>query len=330
VLKPASTQLSITAASPLTQGAAGASYSQALTASGGAPPFTWAIASGALPLGLTLSASGAIAGTPTTAGTYTFTVKVTDSASATATQSFSLTIGPPTASIVNSASYAGGSVAPGEIVTIFGYNMGPGALAGTQLDSRGYVTTTLAGTQVLFDGVAAPLIYTSAKQVSAIVPYAVSGKTSTQVVVSYQGQNSAPAVMPVTAVKPGIFTVDSSGQGPGSILNQDYSLNTAANPAPVGSVVMVFATGEGQTTPSGVDGKLGDSSAPQPVAQPVTATVGGVSAPVMYAGGAPSLVAGLLQVNVQIPHGVTAGNAVPVVLNIGGSTTQANVTLAIR
>jgi uncharacterized protein (TIGR03437 family) len=192
------------------------------------------------------------------------------------------------------------------------------------------VATALASTQVLFDGVPAPLIFTSASQVSAVVPYSVSGKTSTLVRVSYQGQSSAPVTMPVTAVMPGMFTVDASGRGPGAILNQDLTLNTAANPAFVGSIVIVYATGEGQTTPSGIDGKPGDSPLAQPIAQPVTAMIGGVNAPVVYAGGAPGLVAGVLQVNVQIPEGVFTGSAVPIVLNIAGITSQGNVTLAIR
>jgi uncharacterized protein (TIGR03437 family) len=329
-LKPTATQLSIATASPLAQATVGASYFQTLAASGGTPPYVWAIASGALPAGLALSGSGGISGTPTAAGTFSVAVRVTDSTSISVTQSFSLTVGPPTASIVNSASYAGGSVAPGELVVIFGYGMGPSTLAGLQLDSRGYVATNLAGTQVFFDGVPAPLIYTSAGQVSAVVPYSVSDKASTQIQVSYQGLNTAPATMPVTSTKPGIFTVDASGRGPGAILNQDQTLNTAANPASVGSVVVIFATGEGQTSPAGTDGKPGASPVPQPMAQPVTATIGGVNAPVLYAGGAPDLVAGVFQVNLKVPEGVATGNAVPVVLNIAGSTSQDNVTLAIR
>ena len=83
--------------------------------------------------------------------------------------------------VVNAAGYTGGAVSAGEIVAIFGSGLGPSTLVGLQLDSRGYVATSLSDTQVLFDGVAAPLIYTWAGQVSAVVPYEVSGKTSTQV-----------------------------------------------------------------------------------------------------------------------------------------------------
>ena len=231
--------------------------------------------------------------------------------------------------IVNAASYAGGSVSPGEIVTIFGSFPGPAGLVTLQLDSRGYVATSLGSAQVLFDGVPAPMIYARAGQVAAIVPYAVSAKTSTQIQVSYQGQNSNAVSIPVAAVAPAIFTVNASGVGQGSILNQDGTVNSPTNPAGPGLFVSVFGTGEGQTNPPGIDGKPADSPAPTPVATPVTATVGGVNAKVQYAGGAPGLVAGVLQVNVQIPQNVTPGNAVPIVLTIGGKSTQTNVTLAV-
>lgn len=109
-------------------------------------------------------------------------------------------------------------------------------------------------------------------------------------------------------------------------------MNSASNPAALGSIVSVYGTGEGQTNPSGVDGNL-DVAAPlppQPVTQPVTSTVGGVAATVEYAGGVCGLVAGVLQVNIQIPEGIPTGSAVPIVLTIGGTTSQANVTVALH
>ena len=333
--------ISIITSSPLPTGAVGVPYSQALAATGGVTPYKgWAVSAGNLPPGISLSnigsfLTGLLNGVPTTPGTFSFTVQVTDGANTVATKQFSLTITGGSVSIsangvVNAASYAGGSVSPGEIITIFGSGLGPSTLVGLQLDSRGYVSTSLAGTQVLFDGVAAPLIYTLAGQVSAVVPYAVSGKASTQLQVTYQGQNSNLVTIPVTSVVPGIFTIDASGKGPGAIVNQDGTVNSAVNPAAVGSYVFVYATGEGQTTPGGIDGKPGDAPAPTPVTQPVTATVGGVNAQVQYAGGVPGLVAGVLQVNVLVPQGVASGNSVPIVLNVGGQSTQTSVTLSIR
>ena len=331
--------LAITTASPLPSGTVGTAYSQTLTATSGTTPYkSWTVTAGSLPPGIaltTVGGAGSLSGVPTLAGTYAFTVQVTDSANATATKQFSLAINAPAISIsaggiVNGASYAGGSVAPGEIIVISGSGLGPATLATAQLDSRGYVATSLAGTQVMFDGVAAPIIYTQATHVSAVVPYGVSGKTFTQVLVIYQGQASNVVSTPVSTVMPGIFTAESTGQGQGSIVNQDGTVNSAGNPAPVGSVVSVYATGEGQTNPAGVDGKPGASPEPVPLAQPVTATIGGVPALVHYAGGAPGAVAGSFQVNVQVPQGVAPGSSVPIFINVGGRDTQMNVTLAIR
>jgi uncharacterized protein (TIGR03437 family) len=231
--------------------------------------------------------------------------------------------------VVNAAGYTGGAVSAGEIVAIFGSGLGPGTLAGLQLDSRGYVSTSLSDTQVLFDGVAAPLIYTWAGQVSAVVPYAVSGKTSTQVQVIYQGQNSNVVAMPVTNAVPGMFTTDASGVGQGAIVNQNGTLNSASNPAAIASYISVYATGEGQTRPGGIDGKPADTPAPVPIAT-VTATVGGLNADVQYAGGSPGALAGLLQVNVLVPQKIAAGPSVPIVLTIGGHPTQTGVTVSIK
>jgi uncharacterized protein (TIGR03437 family) len=268
-------------------------------------------------------------------GTFTFTLQVTDSANAVATKQFSLTISGGTTTlatngIVNAASYVGGMVSPGEIVTIFGSFPGPATLISLQLNTQGYVSTSLSGMEVLFDGVQAPMIYASAGQVSCVVPYEVSGETATQVQVSYQGQLSNSVAEPVASVAPGVFTVSASGSGPGAIVNQDGTVNSASNPAALGSIVLVYATGEGQTNPAGVDGQPDAPPLPQPITQPVTATVGGVAASVEYAGGVSGLVAGVLQVNVQIPQGISTGNAVPIVLTIGGNTSQAKVTVAIH
>ncbi len=329
---------SIITASPLPAGTVGVPYSQALSVTGGVTPYKpLAITTGSLPPGVSLTSLGGVLtgllnGVLTTPGVFTFTVQATDNANATTSKSFSLTIhgGPPSiTAIVNAASYQGASVAPGEIVVVIGSNLGPAKLAGLQQDSRGFVSTSVAGTQVLFDGVAAPLGYTEAGFVSAVVPYEVAGKSSTQVQVVYQGQSSNPVAMPVTLVMPAIFTADNTGQGQGAILNQDGSVNSANNPAAPGSIVFVFGTGEGQTKPGGVDGQPNGAPAATPLAQPVTATVGGTTAKVISAGGVPGLVAGVLEVDVQIPPGAAASNSAPVVITVGGATTQANVTLAV-
>ena len=335
--------LSVATASPLPAGTVGLPYSQTLSATGGTAPYTnWAVVDPLdLPTGILLASSGTAAGplltgTPTAPGIFTFTVQVTDSANSIATAVLSLTIAANSVSIMqngvrNAASYAYGSVAPGEIVTIFGSSLGPDTLHTSQLDSNGRVSTSLMDTQVLFDGVPAPILYTLAGQVSAIVPYEVAGKGTTQVQVFYQGKGSNVVATPVSAVMPGIFTLDASGHGAGAILNQDGTVNSPGNPASVGTYVVIYATGEGQTVPAGEDGQPDASPAPVPIAEPVSATIGGVAIPaVQYAGGAPGLVAGVLQINIQIPQGVPTGGSVPIAITVGGQDSQTGVTLAIK
>jgi len=315
--------------------AIGSPYSQMLVASGGVQPYKgWAVTAGSLPPGITLSAIGLLSGTPVTAGSVSFTIQVTDGAGKIAAQAFTATVlaAVPTIlsnGVVNGASYTAGAVAPGEIVAIFGYSLGPGTLQGLQLDRTGYVTNLLGGTQVTFDGVPAPLIYVEAGQVGAIVPYVTGGKTSTTLQVSYQGKTTNTLTIPVASTAPGIFTKDATGKNQAAIVNQDGSQNGPDNPAPAGSVVSLYATGEGQTNPPGVDGKPGDLNPTQPV-QDVTVSIGGVDAPVKYKGGAYGLTAGVLQVNVEVPQGVTPGNAVPIVLHIGGKDSAAGVTMAVE
>lgn len=231
-------------------------------------------------------------------------------------------------SVTSAASFQSGAVAPGEVVTLFGGGMGPVTAVGAQLDALGNLASSLAGTQVVFDGIAAPLVYVSSKQVSAIVPYEVAKQKTTQMLVLAGGQASAPVTLNVALAVPALFTADTSGSGQAAALNQDNSYNSAKNPAAAGSVVTLFATGEGQTSPAGTDGLIANSTYPAPVA-PVTVTIGGVAAEVLYAGAAPQETAGVLQVNVRIPAGVAHG-ANAVVLTVGGISGRAGVTVAVQ
>ncbi|MCL5743712.1 MAG: immune inhibitor A, partial [Acidobacteria bacterium] len=235
----------------------------------------------------------------------------------------------PSLVATHGATFRVGGVSPGLIVTFFGSDIGPPALAGLELTPAGMVSTNLGGTRVLFDNVPAPLIYTYATQVSAVVPYSVAGKAVTEVRIEYKGKLTKPLVLPVTLSAPGLFTANSSGAGQGAILNQNYSVNSSSNPAEIGSVVILYATGEGQTTPAGVDGKPAMQVYPAPNL-PVSVTIGGKQADVLYAGAAPYFVAGVLQINAKIPEGITAGNAVPVMVKIGDEESPPGVTLAVR
>ena len=90
----------------------------------------------------------------------------------------------------------------------------------------------------------------------------------------------------------------------------------------------MFATGEGQTDPEGVDGRLAGDVLPKPRA-PVSVQIGGLPAEVLYAGAAPGLVAGVLQVNAKVPDGAASG-AVPLLLTVGNATSPGGVTVAVQ
>ena len=236
------------------------------------------------------------------------------------------------AAIQNAASFRGGAIAPGEVITIYPSNAGPQTLVTAALTADRRVATLIGATRVLFDDTPAPMVYTVAGQMSLAVPYAVRDKTFTRIVVEYNGVKSRPTVVPVAAVAPGIFTV-ASGTGPAALLNQDGSLNTPQRPADRGSVVVFFATGEGQTNPAGVDGRLNEFTRledfPRPIQSP-RVTIGGQPAEVLFAAGAPGFLAGLMQFNVRVPEGFAAGPDVPLAISFGNLTSQPGVTLSVK
>ena len=230
--------------------------------------------------------------------------------------------------VTNAASSTSGAVAPGEVVVLYGSGLGPARLTQSQLDpTTGLVGTNLAGTRVVFNGTPAPMLYTSATQIAAVAPYGIAG-SNVQVFVEYQGQPSAPVTLPVAAVAPALFTQDSSGKGQAAASNQDGTLNGAAHPAKVGTYISLWLTGAGQTNPAGADGQPGAAPLPKPVA-PVAVTIGGTPAAVQFAGQAPNTVAGVMQINAQVPSGLQPGDAVPVLVQVGSVSTQAGVTVAV-
>jgi uncharacterized protein (TIGR03437 family) len=165
--------------------------------------------------------------------------------------------------------------------------------------------------------------------VGAIVPYGISGSLG-QVYVQYQGSTSAPLNFSTATVIPGIFTLNGSGTGQAAAINNKTgTINGPNAPAKAGDYVQLYITGAGQTNPPGADGVLNAPPLPLPVAD-VKVTIGGQPANVNFAGGAPGLVAGVLQVNAQIPAGTAAGNAVPIVVQVGTSSSQPGVTIAVN
>jgi uncharacterized protein (TIGR03437 family) len=234
---------------------------------------------------------------------------------------------PAIASVVNSASVLSGAIAPGELITIFGANLGPTSGATGELNGD-VVANTVQNTQVLIGGTPAPILYASPSQINAVVPFGLSGAT-TEVQVVYQGQPIASVTVPVQAASPALFSANSSGGGQGAILNQDGSVNTHTNPASPGTVVVLYATGAGVTTPASVDGQLTASPYPTPNL-PVSVTINGQKAQVIYAGAAPGLVAGVLQINVVVPSGVYDATYNQIVVTVGDYASPSAVTLTAQ
>jgi uncharacterized protein (TIGR03437 family) len=275
------------------------------------------------------------------AGAYqgTVTITVTGASNSPVTLPITLTVtpaavtGPTVAAIQNAASSAPTSLAPGLNILIYGTNMGPATLVPYQVGANGALLTTLVGTQVTFDGILAPIIYTRDTLVSVMVPYEIAGRISSAMVVSYNGVPSTPLQLRVADVAPGIYSSNSTGSGQGAILNENFSINSPANPEATGHYIQIYGTGEGQTTPQGVDGLISSIQIPLPKPNlAVTVNIGGVEVPasdIAYAGEAPLNVSGVIQVNAKIPAGVGLG-AVPVVIRLGGVPSQANLTVSVR
>ncbi len=210
---------------------------------------------------------------------------------------------------------------------IYGSGLGPAQLTRLQLGSNNTVTSNLAGTRILFNGTPAPLLYTWGTQVSAVVPFGITGSAA-QVVAQNGSQTSAPISVSAAPTSPALFTADSSGQGQALANNADGSRNSASNPAKAGTSVTFFATGTGQTSPASTDGQI--LAAPLPkTAQSVTVTIGGQAATVQSSTGVANNVAGVVQVTAIIPSGMAADSAVPVAIQVGGAGSPSGVTMAI-
>jgi uncharacterized protein (TIGR03437 family) len=273
-----------------------------------------------------------------TAGSYTGTITVTSPSALTPlTLAVNLTviaIPPPVlVAIKNSASYITGAVAPGELVLIGGTNVGPATLTfGTV--SNNQLSTIVGGTQVFFGPTAAPIYYASATQTAVFVPYEIAGQPTVVVTVVSQGITSAATTYSVVSAQPGIFTQNSQGSGPGSILNQDYTINGPNNGAAAGSVIQIFMTGEGQTNPAGATGSIIPSNGTglKTPTQVVTASIGGVPLSgnaIVYAGSAPGDVSGVFQVDLLVPAGLAPGPQ-PVIVTVGSSSSQSGVTVQVK
>jgi uncharacterized protein (TIGR03437 family) len=230
--------------------------------------------------------------------------------------------------VVNAASYRSADLAPGEVITIFGDQLGPDGPLVSQPNSAGKVTAPPGASTVLINGVSAPLLYVSRTQVTAVVPMAIDPGTPLTVRVDYLGITSTPQIFRMSAASPALFTATQTGHDQVAALNQDGSANSPTRPASPGNVVAFFVSGGGRTQPVLADGVIAGSQL-RSSASPVTATVAGSPAEVVYAGSAPGLVSGIFQVNVRIPASTPSGNHVFVSLAVAGASTPDGATIAV-
>jgi uncharacterized protein (TIGR03437 family) len=222
--------------------------------------------------------------------------------------------------IEDALSGGGGPFAPGEIIAIYGDSLGPfpGVVSAFN-PVTALLPTVSGGVSVAVNGIPAPIFYVREDQINVQIPYEVNTQAPASMTVSYNGVPGAPTLVPIAANAPRLY--------PG-IVNQDGTLNSPGNPAAAGSVIVLFATGQGVTNPAAITGA---AAAPpySPPAASVRVTIGGQDATVLFAGLAP-LTAGLMQINARLPAGVGPNAAITVNLMVGGVASQQGVTLAVR
>jgi uncharacterized protein (TIGR03437 family) len=177
-------------------------------------------------------------------------------------------------------------LAPGKVIRLIGRGIGP-AVRTPGLVSAGVVTTAVAGVQVTFDGIPAPLLYVSATEIGCIVPFATAGRSTTTMQVIYHGAASNAVPVPLRATAPDVLAV----------FNADSTANSASNPAPAGSIIELYVTGAGQTAPASTDGQV---YAP-PLPQPASRLSLGDNFAIVFAAAADGLAGGILQVNFAVP-----------------------------
>lgn len=320
---PASQTVAIKSLNSTTQ-----SFSTATSTTDGA---AWLTASATSPTPGSVSVS--VNPTTLVPGSYTGVVNVTPSITGASPEPIviGLTVVPaptPTVvSVVSAASYAAGTVAPGEFVVLFGSALGPATLT---TPTPGTAPDSLGGTTVTFDGIPAPILYASATQTSVQVPYGIA-MPQTVLKVTRTGVSSVATTINSVPAYPGLFTQNASGKGQVAALNADGTLNGPSNPALRGSYISLYGTGEGITNPASVEGTITPSVQPLPMPLfPVMVTFSGATGPVLYAGETPTALAGLMQINVTIPQNSPTGPAVSVLVSINGQTSPGGATVAIQ
>jgi len=227
------------------------------------------------------------------------------------------------AAVYNAATSQAGGIAPNEFISIYGSGLGPktGVSSG--------MTTNLSGTSVSIDGTPAFLTYAQDGQINALAPFRVSGLENTTIQVTYGGVAGNTVTVPVVPSSPGIFT-QSYGPGQAWLVNQDGTFNSTTNPAPRGTYVAFWVTGQGLVNTTLADGTQ-PSGPPYPSPMlPVSVSLGGSAVPaanIVFDG---LIYCGEVQINVLIPANAPTGSAVSLVVTIGGASSRTDATIAVQ
>jgi uncharacterized protein (TIGR03437 family) len=267
-------------------------------------------------------------------GSYTGSFRVTGNGIPAANFTVPLTVTPPGPHLppggcTNAGSYS--PLAAGSLVmTCFGERFNSENLTKTAPAAEERLSTVIAGTRVLFDGVPATMIYATPNQVGAIAPSSLAGKSFTNVVVENQGDKSPPVTVPVVPLNPALLTADSSGFAKAAALNEDNSYNSVIGALP-GQYVVLFGIGGPETDPPGSDGEVTPAAAP--FKGPVKVLLGGKEVPasdLAYAGAAPGLFKGVFQINVRLAADAPRNQELQVQVLFGDVGTQPGVTISVR
>ncbi|HKE25870.1 MAG TPA: IPT/TIG domain-containing protein [Bryobacteraceae bacterium] len=224
-----------------------------------------------------------------------------------------------------SSAPAGNPISPGEFIALYG----TGLAGTTKTATPPYPTAPFNGVSVLINNKPAPIYFVSPGQINALVPYATTGPTAT-IVVQNGTATSNSVTVPVAATAPGIYSLSQSGVGPGAILDTNYNVVSASNPAHAGQTVQIFLTGMGAVSPAIADGTAGSTnpSSLSTAVSPVTAFIEGEQCVVSYNGLAPGF-PGLYQINVTLPPLLPGTGPVPLALSTGNAYHD-QVTIAVQ
>jgi len=227
-----------------------------------------------------------------------------------------------------------GAVSPGEMLTVLGRGIGPDEPVTARVTEEEPAATALAGVRVLFNGVAAPLLYVSDGQINLIAPYRIAEWASVDIEVEYRGLRSDASTGKVVPTRPGIFTRDGSGVGEAVAQNEDGSINSLENPASRGSVITIYATGGGLSDPAVIDGQVNAGIVTKPKARVqawacCTGADQSYELEVLDARGVRGAVAGALQIKVRLPEGPRSfvAETLYLELTIGSRSAGGQVTL---